>query len=234
MTVNILLCDEFEGLLPASIPSYVSMFVNLFDSVRQDMQYRVYQVHKGQLPISCPPNELYLITGSNSGVYEHKKWIRDLLEFIRWGHSLQIRLAGICFGHQAIAQALGGVVEPALDKGWGTGIRSSHILDPQIRPYFGGETMRLHYNHHDQVVELPQEARVFASSDFCPYEGFRIHSHILTFQGHPEYTDAYNQHLLLHHSQDEEEAVRKKGLESITNQEAMSKEAARCLLSLLD
>jgi len=233
MVVNILLCDTFPGLLPASIPSYPWMFARMFDSVKTGSTYRVFDVWNCQFPGKCNSNELYVVTGSNSGVYEEEKWIKILLTFIRYARDISLPLVGICFGHQAIAQALGGKVERAQEKGWGTGIRQSRILHPIARDYFDSETMALHYNHHDQVVELPQNATVFATSDFCQYEGMMIGNHILTFQGHPEYTDEYNRHLLLNHSADEDDNVKRKAIESIETLTAMGDKAARWMLDMV-
>lgn len=230
--INILLCDTFPGLLPDTIPSYTSMFIDLFNSVSTNINYCVFNTYANELPATINKNEIYLITGSNSGAYESKEWIKSLLSFIRRADSEKALLAGICFGHQAIAQALGGKVEPS-EKGWGTGIRKSYIVSNAAKTYFSSENLFLHYNHHDQVINLPPGAIRFATSDFCPNEGFTIGNHILTFQGHPEYTDAYNCHLIENHSDNESEKVKKAALESIALYHAMGREAATWITDLI-
>jgi hypothetical protein len=40
-------------------------------------------------------------------------------------------MTGICFGHQIIAEALGGKTERST-KGWGIGLRESHVVDPEF------------------------------------------------------------------------------------------------------
>jgi GMP synthase-like glutamine amidotransferase len=63
-------------------------------------------------------------------------------------------------------------------------------MEPQI------ERFALVVSHKDQVSELPLGAELLATSDFCPNAMFRIGNHILTFQGHPEFTKAYSKELM--------------------------------------
>ena len=51
-------------------------------------------------------------------------------------------------------------------------------------------------SHQDQVAELPSDAERLAASEFCPNAMFQIGKHILTFQGHPEFTKGYSRALL--------------------------------------
>lgn len=232
MKINILICDTFDGLLPDNIPSYSSMLINLFKPIAPLIEYRLYKAFDREFPSHLNRNELYLIPGSRAGAYEDKVWVKDLIEFIKKAHSKQIPLAGICFGHQVIAQALGGVVAPS-GKGWGTGIRKSTIIDEKASKYFCDEHMQLFYNHNDQVLRLPAEAKSFATSNFCTYEGFTIGNHILTFQGHPEYTADYNRYLIFNHAQDEPQDVKDAALKSIDRMENMGKNAAQWMLDLI-
>lgn len=231
MKINILLCDTFEERLPDFLHSYEETFINLFDSVRQGLNYQVFNVCRGELPTTLHPEELYLISGSRAGAYEDFPWIKTLMGFIREAHKKEMKMAGICFGHQVIAQALGGRVERS-EKEWRTGIHTAKIVLPQALKYFPNGTMNLHYNHNDQVMELPAEATLFATSKFCPNEGFIIGSHILTFQGHPEYTSEYNRHCILHNNPDEPEYIKITALESLNRMTAQRKEAAQWMLSL--
>ncbi len=230
--INILLCDTFPGLLPDNIPSYESMFEKLFHSVNQNITFNIYQTWDGELPEHPAANELYLITGSNNAAYDDLPWILSLQEWIRKAAGQQIPLVGICFGHQVIAQALGGQVERYAG-GWGVGIREMEVLDADLLPWFPDKKMRLIVNHHDQVTRLPEGAVPLATSDFCRYEGFRIGRHILTFQGHPEFTVDYERHLILNHAENEDDAVKRRALETLETMEAQGEVVAEFLLEAL-
>ena len=65
-----------------------------------------------------------VITGSKKSVYDDEPWIHDLSNFVLQLHEHKKKTVGICFGHQLIAQALGGRTEAA-DAGWGVGIHEN-------------------------------------------------------------------------------------------------------------
>ena len=94
-------------------------------------------------------------------------------------------MVGICFGHQLIAQALGGVVRKS-EKGWGIG---RHVY--RVVPGNGvidGEHIALACSHQDQVIEPPAEARTIMSSDFTPHAGLLYANGVtLSVQPHPEF-----------------------------------------------
>ena len=227
--ITLLLCDTDPGLLPESIPSHESMFYDLFRPVNPDLTFDICRVMDGELPERFESDTLYIIPGSNNAAYDDLPWIFTLQDWIREAAVRKVPLVGICFGHQIIAQALGGRVE-RFAGGWGVGIREMEVLDADMLPYFPDRRMRLIVNHHDQVTRLPEGAIPIATSDFCHYEGFRIGHHILTFQGHPEFTVDYERHLILNHSENEENAVKRRALGTLEAMRPQGRTVAEFLL----
>ena len=230
--INILLCDTFPGRLPDFIPNYESLFMDLFASIGEEVNYRIYQTWQGELPQDIHDKEIYLIPGSLDSVYSDKPWIVALLHWIEKAYYCGTKLMGVCFGHQAIACALGGSVR-RYEGGYGAGVRASIVLEEKMRPYFPDGKMHLLYSHHDQVDILPPDAVCCATSDFCKYESFRINNQVITFQGHPEFTVAYSRHLLVNCCDDIDEAVRAAALASLDNLKPQGREVARFALGQL-
>ena len=230
--LNILLCDTFPGRLPAFIPSYESLFFDLFAAVGVQADYRIYQTWQGELPTDIRPDELYLVPGSLDSVCDDKPWIVALLQWIEKAYCQGAKMMGVCFGHQAISRALGGEVRK-YDGGFGCGIRVSQVVDERMKPFFPDGEMRLLYSHHDQVMTLPQDAVLCATSDFCRNESFRIGHQVITFQGHPEFTVAYSRHLLTNCSDDLDETGKRAALQTLDTLQPQGPEATRFALKEL-
>ena len=99
----------------------------------------------------------WLISGSKHGAYEDHAFIPPLEDLIREIADQGLPLVGVCFGHQIIAQALGGKVEK-FDAGWAVG-RQTYEID--------GDEYQLNAWHQDQVTRLPESATRVGTSAFC-------------------------------------------------------------------
>jgi GMP synthase-like glutamine amidotransferase len=166
--------------------SFPQMFQRMIGVADISIDFDVVSVVAGE-PLPDPGAlEAILITGSPAGVYDGLAWIAPLEDFVRAAYASRIPIAGVCFGHQLMAQALGGVVRQS-DKGWGIG---RHVYD--IAPGNGvieGERIALACSHQDQVIEPPRGAKTFMSSDFTPHAGLLYgNGAALSVQPHPEFS----------------------------------------------
>ena len=196
MRIGILKADSVREEFQSEFGDYQGMFQRVLDSVaRSALEYRTYDVLAGDYPESIDECDGYVITGSRESVYDEQDWIRRLGDFVIALHEQQKRTVGICFGHQLIAHVLGGETTPAA-RGWGVGVHEFRVEDAP--PWMSGKlgSFRLLCSHRDQVARLPQDARVFARSDFCPVAGFTLGEHFVTFQGHPEFVKPYAEILM--------------------------------------
>jgi GMP synthase-like glutamine amidotransferase len=159
----------------------------------------------------------YLITGSRLSVYDDEAWISALATYLERVMEAGGRILGICFGHQLIAHFFGGRTEPA-QAGWAVGVQQNRMLvdEPWMTP--GGARLNLIASHKDQVSELPESARVIATSEFCPIGGFVISDQVLTFQGHPEFQPAYSRDLMEMRRELLGEEAYLEGVESLTRE----------------
>lgn len=130
-----------------------------------------------------------IITGSAAGVYEDHPWIADLLDWIRRAKG-RTGLIGVCFGHQAMAEALGGRVEKS-DRGWGVGLHRYEVASAEPWMIPPAATVALPASHQDQVVQPSPAARVLLRSAFTPFAGLAWDDDAISLQGHPEFTPAY-------------------------------------------
>jgi GMP synthase-like glutamine amidotransferase len=195
MNIGILEVGLLNEKLNGSYDRYSVMFAKLLDRAGGKLSYQAYSVIQGEMPASIYDCDGWLITGSRHGVYENLDWMLKLQDFIGELAQAEIPLVGICFGHQIIAQALGGEVAKS-DKGWGVGLQ--HYRIDQAQPWMSDapKHVGIYAFHQDQVVKCPQTASVFSSSDFCPYAGLSYGNSIISVQAHPEFSEDYEHALL--------------------------------------
>lgn len=164
---------------------YPAMFRDLLG---EGFAFSTFDVQAGGWP-DAGAFDAAIITGSSAGVYETDPWIADLLDWIRAAKG-RTKLVGVCFGHQAMAQALGGRVEKS-EHGWGVGLHRYQVVSPEpwMTPF--AATVAIPASHQDQVVEKPADARVILQSDFTPFAGLAWGDDAICMQPHPEFTPAF-------------------------------------------
>ena len=195
MKVGILKTDAVKPDLAAEFGEYPDMFANVLLAVEPDLILVTYEVVDGEYPADLDEVDAYIITGSKLSVYDDVPWVRQLKGFVVQLHEAKKKLIGICFGHQMVAEALGGKTLPA-DSGWCVGVHAIEPTEDAARYGLSSSTIRLRSNHRDQVATLPTGGKLLASTKACPIASIGLDDHILTFQGHPEFSEGYARALL--------------------------------------
>jgi GMP synthase-like glutamine amidotransferase len=165
---------------------YPSMFAALLAG--RGFDFQSWHVEMGEFPPSVTAADGWLITGSRHGVYEDHAFIPRLEDFIRQARAQGVPMVGVCFGHQIMAQALGGKVAKFAG-GW--------VIGPTDYD-FEGRRHRLNAWHQDQVLTPPPGARTIATADTCAHAALSYGDWGLSVQAHPEYGDDFIQGLIDH------------------------------------
>lgn len=176
--------------------------------------YATWSVVDGDMPQTVHDADGWLITGSKHGAYEPHAWIPPLESFIRDCYAARVPMIGVCFGHQIIAQAMGGKVKK-FDQGWAVGANDYDI---------DGSKYTINAWHQDQVVERPKMAQVIGSNDFCENAALLYEDRFWTIQPHPEFEHDFIDGLIEHRGKgvvpkDQLEAARAKLGQPLDTQE---------------
>lgn len=190
MKIGILKTDDVRSQLVDDFGEYPQMFTDLLQGVDDSLSFHSFDVQRGEFPKHLDDMDAYLITGSKTSVYEPLEWIAKTEVFLRKAHAARKKMLGVCFGHQLLAQALGGETVKS-DKGWGLGVHRYQLTAAAGAMGAAGDDFTMLVTHQDQVVENMPGAVVLAASDFCPNSVIRVDDHILSFQGHPEFSKDY-------------------------------------------
>ncbi|MEP1963453.1 type 1 glutamine amidotransferase [Tateyamaria sp.] len=175
MKIGILQTGHAPDVLLEQIGDYDVMFAQLLGG--HGFEFETFNVVDMEFPANAETCDGWIVTGSKHGAYEDLAFIPPLEDLIRNVADTKRPMVGICFGHQIIAQAMGGKVVK-FDGGWIVGRQTYD---------FGDETRVINAWHQDQVVELPPGARVVGSNDACENAALLYGNHIWTIQPHPEF-----------------------------------------------
>lgn len=132
-----------------------------------------------------------IITGSPAMVTDRAPWMEQLAEWLRQLVAANTPILGICFGHQILAHALGGVVDYH-PKGRELGTVGVTLLpESKEDSLFKNlpNDFSAHVSHKQTVLTLPQNAVRLACNDFEPHHAFRVGSCAWGLQFHPEFTE---------------------------------------------
>lgn len=122
----------------------------------------------------------YILSGSDQGVYDDTPWMQPLRAWLLRAKAAGKPMFGICFGHQIMADVFGGKAEKVGEAE--VGVRAFEI---------GGQSIKGHVWHQDQVTQVPPEARVIGSAPYCPVAALAYDFPAMSVQFHPEYSGEY-------------------------------------------
>jgi len=131
-----------------------------------------------------------IITGSPAMVTEQTGWMQTLSAWIPQVLEQQVPLLGICFGHQLLAQAMGGCVgyHP---QGREIGTVAIHLTAEGKQDKLLGvlpAVFSAHATHAQTVIRLPANAHRLAENPFEPHHAFRLGDNAWGLQFHPEFS----------------------------------------------
>lgn len=188
MRIGILMTNTDESAFAEAHPRDGEKWRAALAPLCPDCDFPVYSVKDGQFPEHVTGHDGFLITGSPASVNDLAPWLDQLFGLIREAVAAGVPLFGACFGHQAIALALGGVVEEN-PGGWVFGTTETRVHAPA--PWMEAGPLRQYAAHVEQVTRLPKGAEVVMGNAACPIGGFVIGEGVFTTQYHPEMTHEF-------------------------------------------
>lgn len=181
MHIAVLMTNTDESAFAQAHPRDGDKFRIMLQGRRADWQVTVFSVKDGEFPPEEARFDGWLITGSPASVNDADGWIARLMKLIRRLVAEGQPVFGACFGHQAIAKALGGRVGPN-PGGWEFGL---------VQTEMEGQKISLYAAHREQILDLPPDAKGLGGNAGCPVGSFAIGERLLATQYHPEMTPEF-------------------------------------------
>lgn len=151
---------------------------------------RVVDVAGGEkLPSAGTPSAV-AITGSHAMVSERLPWSEYTARWLAGAASRGVPILGICYGHQLLAHALGGIVDNN-PSGREFGTVTIRMTDQaEGDPLLGifRPAAPVHVCHTQAVLKLPPGAKLLASSQRDPHQAFVVGNCAWGVQFHPEFS----------------------------------------------
>ncbi len=191
MKTGILICDH----IPAPFQHHAIHYPEMFEAWLPDLDFEEYFVVDNEFPERAMVCDAWMVNGSRASVYDDKPWISRLKAFVREIHQSGRPFLGVCFGHQILAEALGGKVLPAESR-WCVGVHEFSLTQQRAWMQPHQDPFNLLMMCQDQVQQLPAGATLLASSPACPVGMFEVEGRMLGIQAHPEFTKAYDRALM--------------------------------------
>lgn len=151
-------------------------------------------VHQGQnLPKADEAKDRFshiIITGSAAMITEHSTWMTQTQKWLELVIET-MPIMGVCFGHQMLADLLGGKVDYN-PKGRNMGRDMCHLNETGKKcPLFtgiNGVSFHTCVSHSQAVLTPPENSTVLASSPKDPNHAFQYGNKTFGLQFHPEWT----------------------------------------------
>jgi GMP synthase-like glutamine amidotransferase len=191
--IGLLRCGQVHPAVQAVGGCYPELFASLL--APYPVEITTFEADRGELPSSPDEVDGWIISGARASVLDEAGWLDDTADFVGQVVAAERPLVGVCFGHQLMAKVAGGRVDRA-PGGWGIGIQPYDVVERRdwMQPVV--DRFRLIASHEDQVVELPTDARLLASSAYCPNAMFELGEQAIAVQAHPEFTVAGTRELI--------------------------------------
>lgn len=186
MRVAILENDRLpEGLAPAGV-RFADYYVRMLHAADPTIAYDIFHTPAGEYPEDFARYDGVVLTGSHADAFSDEAWVVELRRRVTALIASDVKIVGICFGHQILGMCLGAPVGRA---------ECGFTIGRVAYRWHGGAGSGdagygLLASHQDQVKALPAGATLLASSDACPIAGFTYGDNVLSMQPHPELDEA--------------------------------------------